>query len=229
MATVKLQPSGKVVIKDGKVACGCCEVGCCMYEAQALADALYTADDLPDDVIVNGTSLPRSGTTYGNTTSGVIFEENVWAKYTSGVRSSRPCLIQGGDEDQFADTYTISGLVGGWETYDVYSESTLLIRNDLCKWVGDWYTISVSDGVSSGTCEIQLNLSYGTFLELTDLWVVNFYVRNWNVNYYEGGSVPEPPYQVFKYKSSTTNGGAGISSPIGDYYQGDGFGQWTIS
>ena len=25
MATIKLQPSGKVVIKDGKVACGCCE------------------------------------------------------------------------------------------------------------------------------------------------------------------------------------------------------------
>ena len=28
MATIKLQPSGKVLIKDGKVSCGCCGCGC---------------------------------------------------------------------------------------------------------------------------------------------------------------------------------------------------------
>ena len=130
MATIKLQPSGKVVIKDGKVACGCCEqpTGCCMYPAQGLADAIYTADDLPDDVTVNGTSFPRSGTTYGNTTNGVIFEENVWAKYTSGVRSSRPCLIQGGVEDQFADSYQITA----------QGESVIVTRtNDICIWTGE--------------------------------------------------------------------------------------------
>lgn len=33
MATIKLQPSGKVVIKDGKVSCGCC-VGCKITQAQ---------------------------------------------------------------------------------------------------------------------------------------------------------------------------------------------------
>lgn len=139
MATIKLQPSGKVVLKGGKVACGCCDVGCCMYPAQALFDGLYTVDDLPDDVTVNGTSFPRLGTTYGNTTNGVIFEENVWAKYTNGVRSARPCLIQGGVEDQFADTYTATS---------PSAETVTLTRQSLCVWEGpepEFYTLRYLD------------------------------------------------------------------------------------
>ena len=143
MATIKLQPSGAVVLKDGKVSCSCCEVGCCMYPAQALADGGYEVSDLPDDVTVNGTGFPRSGTTYGNTTNGVIFEENVWAKYTSGVRSSRPCLIQGGVEDQFADSYTITPNVGG------AASPTVVTRISLCVWRG------------TDTCGNFVYLSYG--------------------------------------------------------------------
>lgn len=47
MATIKLQPSGAVVIKDGKVSCGCCEGGCCMYPASGLGDN-YSSDNLPE-------------------------------------------------------------------------------------------------------------------------------------------------------------------------------------
>jgi hypothetical protein len=79
-----------------------------MYPAQALADALYSENDLPDNVIVDGTLFSRSGTNYGNTTNGVILEGNVWAKYQNGIRSQRNCLIQGGVVDEFADTYTFS-------------------------------------------------------------------------------------------------------------------------
>jgi hypothetical protein len=97
-----------------------------MYPAQELADAIYTADDLPDDVTVDGASFSRSGTTYGNTTNGVIFEEDVWAKYTNGTRIERPCLIQGGVEDEFADSYTMSG--------GPLSFSVTVSRVSLCIW-----------------------------------------------------------------------------------------------
>lgn len=128
MATIKLQPSGKVVLKDGKVACGCCEVEeCCMYSALDVSLGRYTVDDLPDDVTVGGISLARSGSGYGNTTNGVFLEGNVWAKYTNGVRSERACLIQGGVQDQFADTYTISG-----ET----AAGAIVSRISLCEWRG---------------------------------------------------------------------------------------------
>ena len=105
-----------------------------MYPAQGLADAIYTADDLPDDVTVDGASFSRSGTTYGNTTNGVIFEEDVWAKYRNGARSTRPCLIQGGVVDQFADTYTVTII---WST-DVgnITELVQISRESLCRWTG---------------------------------------------------------------------------------------------
>ena len=143
MATIKLQPSGAVVLKDGKVACGCCGSGCCLYPAQFLADATYTADDLPDDVTVNETSFPKSGTAYGNTTNGVIFEEDVWVKYTSGVRSSQPCLIQGGVEDQFADSY----LVEMQMFYDYVRGNCIVTRTGLGIWEGTAY------GVGAGSWE----------------------------------------------------------------------------
>ena len=42
----------RVILKDGKVSCSCCEAGqCCMYPAQALFDGLYSYQDLPDTLI----------------------------------------------------------------------------------------------------------------------------------------------------------------------------------
>ena len=66
MATIKLQPSGAVVLKDGKVACSCCAgpSECCMYPAEALADGLYSADDLPDTIILELTNQLQPGPEY---------------------------------------------------------------------------------------------------------------------------------------------------------------------
>ena len=47
--TIKTQ-NGKVITKDGKVSCECCEE-CCMYSAQAFLDGLYDWDDLPDIIL----------------------------------------------------------------------------------------------------------------------------------------------------------------------------------
>ena len=136
MATIK-RNGDKVVLKDGKVACGCCELDCCMYSAQALADGLYGVDDLPDAVTITGVSYSRSGTEYGNTANGVIFEENVWAKYTNGSRSSRPCLIQGGVKDQFADTYTISySYFANLDQSVFVQENVAVERESICVWIG---------------------------------------------------------------------------------------------
>ena len=51
MATIK-RNGAKVVLKDGKVACSCCEEpsGCCMYPATGLENELYTYEDLPDNL-----------------------------------------------------------------------------------------------------------------------------------------------------------------------------------
>ena len=61
MATIKLQPSGAVVLKDGKVACSCCAQpsGCCPYPAQALVDGLYTYEDLPDAIDIDGVEFTK--------------------------------------------------------------------------------------------------------------------------------------------------------------------------
>ena len=189
MATIKLQPSGAVVIKDGKVACSCCAGGCCPYPAQALVDGLYTYDDLPDDVTVNGTSFPRSGTTYGNTTNGVIFEGNVWAKYTSGVRSSRPCLIQGGVEDQFADTYTVTGPPGG---------AVVVTRRSLCEWTG------------SDTCGNEVILEFVSYAQdiYFPYWIIYWLEYSDDCNALELSSGVKEPY---------AQGGDGINTPVGNY------------
>jgi hypothetical protein len=119
-----------------------------MYSAQALADGKYEASDLPDAVTISGVSYSRSGTSYGNTTNGVIFEEDVWAKYTNGTRSERPCLIQGGVEDQFADSYTLDASIG-----DLVGGGTVT-RISLCRWEG------------TDACGNKLYLHYGDSIEV---------------------------------------------------------------
>jgi hypothetical protein len=50
--TIKTQ-NGKVITKDGKVSCGCCEgppTECCLYPIQPFIDELYGFDDLPDEI-----------------------------------------------------------------------------------------------------------------------------------------------------------------------------------
>lgn len=104
-----------------------------MYPAERLG-LDFTNDDLPDFLTVNGASLSRHGSEYGNTTNGVIWF-GLWELYTSGLRSKSNCLIRGdgnftaGDdsiEDQFADT-----LIATWE-----GDSATLTRQSLCEWTG---------------------------------------------------------------------------------------------
>jgi hypothetical protein len=107
--TVKTQ-GGKVITKGGKVSCECCgdEPDYCMYSAQQFVDEFYTEDDLPDAVTIGGISYSRSGTSYGDTTNGIILEGNVWAKYTNGTRTTQGRLIEGNVFDQFSDCYNVT-------------------------------------------------------------------------------------------------------------------------
>ena len=58
MATIKLQPSGKVVIKDGKVACECCTAPCgCTFVPKALREIIESATNVND----NGVNISWNG------------------------------------------------------------------------------------------------------------------------------------------------------------------------
>jgi hypothetical protein len=154
MPTIKLNPNGKIITKDGKVSCECCEAGeCCMYPAQALFDGLYTVDDLPDTVVITYTEAQSPFTTFGpyvltrtgsNFFGGPDNEVGIGLSTTgelwtiedgSGGIGSFPCLINEESpgspfvvtiEDQFADTYTVA--------YE--GDSAQVTRVSLCVWTG---------------------------------------------------------------------------------------------
>jgi len=68
MPTVKRKASGAIILKNGKVSCGCCaQAGCCMYPAQALVDGLYSVDDLPDEILVSQILLELDQTLFTKT------------------------------------------------------------------------------------------------------------------------------------------------------------------
>ena len=152
MATIKLQPSGAVVIKDGKVACGCClQPDCCPYPAQALEDELYTVDDLPDQVTVGGVVLSKQEDAvgendifYSDGPNDIQFVGYLWlldGPLTEDRTFESSCLIAPYIfipfdefdpprppilvEDQFADTYTVNGPTSGTVT-----------RKSDCVWQG---------------------------------------------------------------------------------------------
>jgi hypothetical protein len=110
-----------------------------MYPPAELASGFYTANDLPNAVTINGSSLSRVGTGYGNTTNGVRLESNEWARYIGGVRVAQPALISNKVIDQFANSYTI--------TYPPTPISVVVTRVSLCVWQGNdgcgrpWYLI----------------------------------------------------------------------------------------
>lgn len=108
-----------------------------MYSAQALVDGLYTYQDLPDaidvaSVVFTKLDPPESvaGFTryYVNANDeylGILDgeEESLWS-YEGGGGA---CLISGEREDQFADTYTITGGQLG---------PIQVTRVSLCLWTG---------------------------------------------------------------------------------------------
>jgi len=93
VATIKVQvdESGtrRVITKlvDGNrlVSCACCESGeCCVYPASCGIG--------PESVEHYGSTIAGSGTSFGDTTNGVILEDGVWAIYRNGSRSTKSCL-----------------------------------------------------------------------------------------------------------------------------------------
>jgi len=162
MATIKLQPSGAVVIKDGKVSCACCEqppTSCCPYPAQALVDGLYTVDDLPDEIIFTDASINLVGVLLTKTGGNISFyegyhngdllsvriknfidlsgeERNVWILFAFGEEfglSSRPeCLFV--TDDEFNGSYDTFA-----DTYTVSGGplgAITVTRVSLCLWTG---------------------------------------------------------------------------------------------
>jgi hypothetical protein len=137
MPTIKTS-GGAVLLKSGKVSCGCCS-GCQTYPAFPVllepdpedpeaGFIQWTADsaNLPTSIDFYGTTLYKSGTSYGNTTNGVILEGEKWAVYIEGVRTERDYLISGGIADFFGDTYTVE-----WDTYTV-----TVTRSSCATWGG---------------------------------------------------------------------------------------------
>jgi len=76
----------KLVEGERLVSCTCCTSAaeCCVYPASCGRG--------PESVLFYGSTLSGDGTTFGDTTNGVILEDGEWAVYRNGVRSTRACL-----------------------------------------------------------------------------------------------------------------------------------------
>ena len=142
--TIKTQ-GGKVVTKDGKVSCECCDVECCMYPAEGFSAGSYSVEDLPDEILIAGVLAQKQQDGYPRYTSQneeftvtdpdkeTPPEDALWQVMIFGESFYElNCLISSykgsaelGIEDQFADTYTVSGPISGTVT-----------RESVCVWRG---------------------------------------------------------------------------------------------
>jgi len=205
------------VPKDSATDPCCCEPDCCMYSATALAAGDLVAADLPDAITLLGVgSLSRSGTSYGDTTNGVIFETDTWAKYITTddvtVRTVFDCLIRGdgkftvGDdavEDQFEATYSVS-------VYNTHDDSLIdtftVTRYFLCGWISE----------RSGPEDTWVSLNYSGS-PFPDSWDCNYAVFSGSYEYPSG----EPMFDaLFAAKEPFLN------SPVGQYPE-DTTGYWV--
>jgi hypothetical protein len=207
MATIKLQPSGAVVLKDGKVSCACCSqppTGCCPYPAQALVDGLYTYQDLPDAIDIDGIEFTKLDppqfiggvNQYYINTDGEYLgiesmpSDSVWA-YEGG---NNACLLNDtGWEDQFANSYTVTGPPGG---------PVIVTRQSLCVWTG------------SDSCGNGVGLEFISDNDDDEkVWFIGWF------NYLG-------PCITFDSSSGTKHtyaqGGDGIDTPVGNYYENVG-------
>lgn len=256
MAIVKLQ-NGNVLLKDGKVSCSCCAPPpiCCLYPVQAFLN-LYSYDDLPDQVVAGGAVLSKvdgggefgiyytdganeiqfatlwllSGpiTNYKTFESSCLIEEYIYIPFDEFDPALPPIPV----EDQFADSYAINGVVGGWGNDFGFGVSGYVVsRIDLCTWTGSYDLVYVSNSTSteSGTSQIKLTLFYSIEESISEpYWGISFDYKDWNVtDNLTGQPVPEPGSTFTKKKIPIP--GFGISSPAGDYYAGEGTGQWIVS
>jgi hypothetical protein len=120
MATIK-RNGDKIILKNGKVSCTCCEEPeCCMYPADQLG-VTYTEDDLPDAVWVKNTFYGSSGDSCG--VAGVVLQKNISGdKYYQGTSSC----------DDITRDWFIRNYNGNWLTYAFFANtsSPCLIAGD---------------------------------------------------------------------------------------------------
>jgi len=143
-----------------KVSCECCSTGCETYPAFPVLmepdpddpDAGYiqwTADpaNLPNSINFYGTTLSKSGTSYGDATNGVFLEGEKWAVYRNGVRTEKDHLISGGIKDLFLDQYTAT-----WPKLDETENYTVTLIRTNCTWNAPF----IADGCGSGGAELEI-------------------------------------------------------------------------
>jgi hypothetical protein len=168
----------RVIDDEIRVSCTCCETGeCCMYPAAGLLDALFTYEDLPDQLIYKGRSggdvtfnkldpplefgssfayyISTTSPSYGSGDEDVIIiDDNAnWLNWISaGLNSIGLCLIEGYEEtsgtaDVFPDELNREGAIGPAE------------RVSLCQWCleGDElndgaFTVIYFDGQATSDC-----------------------------------------------------------------------------
>ena len=194
----------------------CCEEepSCCMYPATGLGDT-YTEDDLPDAVTVNGVSKSRSGSQFGNTTDGIIWESGIWARYTRGIRATQACLITGDGnltlgndsvEDQFAASYNVS-IAGG--------PIVRVNRVSLCAWQSDYYCPDSYGAIGIPEYTPYAHLSY---ISLNSKWYVTIGdTRNCIDFDVDGRPGPEYVCSCSIFTSSPVEKAGSQSTPVGDY------------
>jgi hypothetical protein len=166
MATIKLQEDAQgnkkaiisVVGSETKVSCECCS-SCAAYPAYPVEVGVdeegnptfdqWTANsaNLPYSINFYGTTLSKSGTSYGNTTNGVFLEGEKWAVYRNGVRTEKDHLISGGIKDLFFDEYTAT-----WPKSETENYTVTLVRTS-CNWSAPF----VADGCSVGSALLQIS------------------------------------------------------------------------
>jgi hypothetical protein len=166
MATIKYQEDAqgnkKVIISvvgsETKVSCECCS-SCLAYPAYPVEVGIdedgnptfdqWTADsaNLPDSINFFGTTLSKSGTSYGDATNGVFLEGEKWAVYRNGVRTEKDHLISGGIKDLFLDEYTAT-----WPKSETENYTVTMVRTN-CTWSAPF----TADGCVAGGTRLEIS------------------------------------------------------------------------
>jgi hypothetical protein len=226
MATVKLQ-NGKVILKNGKVSCICCEEEeCCMYPADRLFPFstdpdFFTFDDLPDELEYNGSIWPKTIELFsGGGTSAC------WKLYQS-PDDEEDMILWNVDENEYGTLGCADGDGPNYTRQQSLGIVCCLIDLDFQDQFADTYTINV-EIFGSGPQTIQVereslcvwsgfdNCNRRVFLEITlfdeDIPEETFY--SWAFTYFGIECPPLGGNARTAYKSAFQN------TPVGDYYVG---------
>ena len=177
--TIKTQ-DGKVITKDGKVSCTCCEEpSCCMYFATTDTPT-FPDTDLPDAVTINWPghfegSADRSGRTYSAETVSLAINEakTDWVLSDSATGQSRTvgeCLLReagGLVIDQFKAEYDFNDPYNWGAGHSDYT----LPRVGLCLW--EYYDDQI---VASGEGIFQYTEPYTPEREGALAWAYIIYL-----------------------------------------------------